>query len=367
VSLHQHISNTYTFDMFSRAFVHVLAAQQTNEAENWYQGTADAVRQNLRYFDLEWCNNVLILSGDQIYRMNYNEMLITHENSDADVTLAVLPVPRSQAEGLGLVRVNDSGQIVGFVEKPKEEEKFREFQTPPEWIEDRGIPFNNRPYLASMGIYMFKRESLKEMLTTDPIPNDFGKDVFPRYYTRKKIQAHLFDGYWEDVGTIKSYHEASLALASRNPAFSFHSPEGVIFTHMRYLPASRIDQAMLRECLISDGCVIESGTTIERSIVGIRVTIGHNATIRDTVLIGADILETQAQKAENRRKRRPDLGIGDNVVIEKAIIDKGCRIGHGVKIVNKKGIRDLETDMYWIKDGIVVIPRNVIIPDGTEI
>lgn len=367
VSLHRHISNTYKFDPFGHGFVEVLAAQQTNEAADWYQGTADAVRQQIRYVQEDPCQEVLILSGDQLYRMDFRQLLKTHHDAKADCTIAVLPVPKSQVSGFGIVRLDDSGRVIGFVEKPKTDAELEPVRTSDEWIRSRGIVSDGRNYLASMGIYVFRREALLELLYAKPLATDFGREIFPRSIKSHRVYAYLFDGYWEDLGTVKSFHESNLALAGDNPPFDFHSPEGVIYTRMRFLPASRVCGAQLRQALISDGCIIEQGARIERSVVGVRSRLGRNVTVRDTVIIGADRYETDAERAANQAKGIPNLLVGDNCVIERAILDKECRIGNNVRIVNKSGLEEAEGDNYVIRDGIVCIPRGKILPDGTVI
>jgi glucose-1-phosphate adenylyltransferase len=367
VSLHRHIANTYKFDPFSRGFVEVLAAQQTNEAADWYQGTADAVRQQIRYVVEDPCTNVMILSGDQLYRMDFQKLLDTHKETRADVTIAVLPVPRDQVPGLGVVLLDDAGRVRGFVEKPQTDEAIDAARTPAEWINQRGVIAGNREHLASMGIYMFTRKALLELLNLRPLATDFGKEVFPRSIKTHQVQAHLFDGYWEDLGTVKAYHEANLALASEHPPFDFHSPEGIIYTRMRFLPASRVSAANLSECLISDGCVILNGANLQRCVIGVRSRIGKNTTLRDTVILGADRFETESDRKTNQNMNRPDLVVGEGSVIERAILDKECRIGRNVKIINQRGIKDDEGENYVIRDGIVVIPRGTIVPDGTVI
>ncbi len=367
VSLHRHIANTYKFDPFSRSFVEVLAAQQTNESADWYQGTADAVRQQVRYVQEDPCENVLILSGDQLYRMDFSQMLKTHRESNADVTLAVLPVVKEQTPELGLARLDTSGRIVGFVEKPKKEEQLAGLELSPQWLRQRGIHDPARNYLANMGIYLFKRPVLLDLLNLPPLATDFGKEVFPRGVRTHRVMAHVFDGYWEDLGTIRAYHEANLALCGDNPPFDFHSPEGIIYTRMRFLPASRIGGAAMRDCLISDGCVIGSGAKLERCLIGVRSLIGRNATIRDSIVIGADRYETEQERAGNRGRGVPDVAIGEDTVLERAIIDKDCRIGRNVRIANERGVQDEEGANYVIRDGIVVIPRGTTIPDGTII
>jgi glucose-1-phosphate adenylyltransferase len=367
VSLHRHIANTYKFDPFSRGFVEVLAAQQTYEAAGWYQGTADAVRQQIRYVVEDPCKEVLILSGDQLYRMDFRHLLETHRFSKADVTIAVLPVPRSQVEGFGIVRVDTAGRVIGFVEKPKTEELLEPLRMSEEWLAQHGVQGTGRPYLASMGIYVFNREALFDLLNDKPFAIDFGKEVFPRSIGSHHVQAHVFDGYWEDLGTVKAYHQTSLALVGENPPFDFHSPEGVIYTRMRFLPASRISAASVKDCLISDGCIVQEGTSLERCLIGVRSRIGRNVVIRNSVLIGADRFETDQERRSNRQRGLPDLGIGENSVIENAIIDKDCRIGRNVHITNSRRLEDAENDLWVIREGIVTIPRGIAIPDGTVI
>ena len=369
VSLHRHIANTYKFDMFSHGFVEVLAAQQTNESADWYQGTADAVRQNLSYIQREHPAEVLILSGDQLYRMDFRNLIETHRGHRADITIAAIPVQEKDTAGFGLISMDSHSRITGFVEKPKTPEEREPYYTSAEWIERRGIPCKGRHYLANMGIYLFKTEVLYEVLNAKPLATDFGKEVFPRNYKTKHICAHLFDGYWEDLGTIRSYHEASLALAGSNPPFDFFAPEGVIYTRMRNLPPSRFNGATLEHSVVADGCVIGADTRIERSLIGVRSRIGVGCTIRDTVLIGSDDFESDAQRAENRKRGRPDLNIGDGSVIERAILDKDCRIGRGAMLVNRDNQQEADgpNDTYYIRDGIIVVPRGGIIPDGTVI
>jgi glucose-1-phosphate adenylyltransferase len=366
VSLHRHIANTYKFDPFSRGFVEVLAAQQTNEAADWYQGTADAVRQQIRYVQEDGCREVLILSGDQLYRMDFRHLIRAHRDSRADVTIAVLPVPEDQTSGFGLVRVDEAGNVLDFTEKPKTAEQRGPFRLPPEALERRGVAGKGREYLASMGIYLFNRETLFELLGTGPLATDFGKEIFPRSLKTHRVQAYLFDGYWEDLGTIKAYHEAHLALASDEPPFDFHTSEGVIYTHMRNLPAPRVSAASIKECLLSDGCVIQSGARIERSVIGVRGQVGRDVTLRDTVMLGANYFDAEVRE-DRRRRDVPPLGVGAGSVLERAILDKNCRIGRGVRIVNSRGVQEAEADNYVIRDGIVVIPGGAVVPDGTVI
>jgi glucose-1-phosphate adenylyltransferase len=367
VSLHRHIANTYKFDPFSRGFVEILAAQQTYESSDWYQGTADAVRQNIRYVHETPCDYVLVLSGDQLYRMDFRHLMQTHRETKADVTIAALPVPAEQTPHFGILRTDEAGRVTGFTEKPQTADKLVPYHVSDEWIQSQGIQARGRNYLASMGIYLFSREVMFHLLNAPPLATDFGKEIFPRSIHTHRVQAHLFDGYWEDVGTIKSYHEANLALTGDVSPFDFHTPEGVIYTRMRYLPASRVNNATIEHGLISDGCTIGAGTTIQRCVLGVRTQIGRNAKLRDSVLIGADRFETPAERAENQRRGLPNLGIGDGTVIEHAIVDKDARIGANVRIVNKGRVQDGEGPNFVIREGIVVVPKNAIILDDMTI
>jgi len=379
VSLHRHIANTYKFDMFSRGFVEILAAQQAyDEHVGWYQGTADAVRQNFPYIERDEPDDVLILSGDQLYRMDYRHMIETHRSSGADVTIACIPVEEDQTAGFGLMRIDDTGRIRSFVEKPKSAEARQPYYTPSEWIDSRGIPSQGRHYLANMGIYLFTTQKLYEMLNT-PVhdtlhnqfrpPHDFGSNVFPNYVDKVRLQAHLFDGFWEDLGTIKSYHEVSLALGGIVPPFDFFTGDEAIYTRMRNLPASKFDGARIVETIVSDGCRVGEGSTIERCLLGVRSKVGRNCLLSETVMIGADGYETDPEIAENRRLGRPDASIGDGSLIVRAILDKGCRIGAGVKLTNEKKLQvaDDPNGQWHIRDGIICVPRGGIIPDGTSI
>jgi glucose-1-phosphate adenylyltransferase len=378
VSLHRHIANTYKFDMFGNGFVEILAAQQANEEHiGWYQGTADAVRQNLAYLEREEADEVLILSGDQLYRMDYRQMITTHRSSGADVTIAAIPVAEAQTPGFGLMVVDDSGRVQRFVEKPKTAEARKPCFVPAEWIDGKGIPSNGRNYLANMGIYLFNTAKLVELLNTPVLdtlhnqmrpPHDFGHNLFPNYVGKIHIQAHLFDGFWEDLGTIRSYHEVSLALGDPNPPFDFFTPDEAIYTRMRNLPASRFEGATLTRTLVSDGCRVGAGTTLERCLIGVRSHVGSNCKLTETVVIGSDGFET-AEEMAAISPDRPAWGIGDGTVITRALVDKGCRIGKNCKLVNAKGLQEADDpDGHWhIRDGIICIPRGGVLADGTVI
>ncbi len=364
VSLHRHITNAYKFDHFSHGFVELLAAQQTNERADWYQGTADAVRQNLRYVEERGVEQVLILSGDQLYRMDFRAMLDMHQLTGADVSIAALPVSREATAGFGIMRLNDAGRVVEFVEKPKDPAVLDHFRTDAAWIDARGIPSRGREHLASMGIYLFNRDVLVELLTKFP-HTDFGREIFPHSIASHAVHAHLFDGYWEDIGTIKSYWRANIDLAADNPLFELDVAEARIFSRPRFLPPSRLLGASVERSLIADGCTIGSGCRIENSVIGLRCHIGPNVTLRNAVVIGADYYETVAELAANRRDGRPDVGIGAGSTIENAIIDKNCRIGERVHVANTRGIENSgESPTAMICDGIVVVPKEATLPDG---
>ncbi len=367
VSLHRHIANTYKFSPFSHGFIEVLAAQQTNESADWYQGTADAVRQNISFIRDEEPSDVLLLSGDQLYRMDFRHLIETHRSRGADLTIAVKPVARDQAWQLGVVRCDAEERIVELVEKPQTDADVARLRTSSEWLERRGVPALDRVCLANMGIYLFSRRALEMLLAAQPSAVDLVREIIPRSLDSLRVQAYLFDGYWEDLGSIKSYHAAHLALAGDEPPFDFHSPEGVVYTRMRNLPPAHVLGARVEQCVVSDGCVIEEGTRLERCVVGVRSRIGRNVALDDTVLNGADRFENEAERADNRRRGLPDFGIGDGSIIRRTIIDKDCRIGRGVRIVNTREIPDGETDLYVIRDGIVVIPNGTVVPDGTVI
>jgi glucose-1-phosphate adenylyltransferase len=367
VSLHRHIANTYKFDPFSSGFVEVLAAQQTNETADWYRGTADAVRQNLRYLRHDDAAQVLILSADQLYRMDLRELVQAHRANGAHVTVAVAPVHRHQATRLGVVRLDEDNRIVELVEKPSAAEQLDGLRAPAALLQRRGLAGRGQDYLANMGIYVFDRPVLLDWLDAQPRAVDLVTEILGRNLPGHRIQAYLFHGYWEDLGSIKSYHEANLALASPTPPFDFHSPEGIIYTRMRNLPASRIRGAHLEQCLLSDGCTLGAGTRLERCVIGVRTHLGQHVTLRDTVVNGADRIELECDRLRNRQRGLPDLGVGDNSIVERAILDKDCRIGANVQIINRRNLQQADGDNHVIRDGIVVIPNGAVVPDGTVI
>jgi glucose-1-phosphate adenylyltransferase len=364
VSLHRHIRQTYVFDPFSGGFVEILAAQQTNETgTDWYQGTADAVRKQIRYIQQPGIKYVLILSGDQLYRMDYAAMLETHLQHNADVTIAGLPVDESKAGAFGIIRLNDTGRVEGFLEKPKTPKDLAMARTDASWIDRFGVPSQGREYLASMGIYLFNRDVLVKSLETTNY-QDFGKEVFPASIRAKHVQVHMFDGYWEDIGTIKAFYEANLALVDPEPPFRFDDERGRIFTRPRYLPATRIESAMIRRSLIADGCRIDEGAQIEHSLIGLRTVIGPNASVKNSVVMGADFYRTGDDDVP-QDESLPPVGIGAGSLIDGAIVDKNCRIGKNVTVRLPKGFPDDgEYGPLVVSDGIIVIPKGAVLPDG---
>jgi glucose-1-phosphate adenylyltransferase len=363
-SLHRHITNTYKFDHFGNGFVEILAAQQTIERSDWYQGTADAVRQNLRYIQERNIEFVLILSGDQLYRMDFRRMVDMHMLSGADISIAVLPVGRESASSFGIMRLDDSGRVVEFVEKPKDAAVLDRFLTPAAWIDARGVQSNGRGHLASMGIYLFKRDLLVDLLTQFN-HRDFGKDIFPHSIKTHHVQAYLFDGYWEDIGTIKSFWKANLDLTAEEPPLQLDAAQDLIYSRPRFLPPARVTGATIEQSLVADGCTIGRGCRIENSVIGLRCRIGTGVTIRNSVIMGADYYESAGEVAANGSHGRPNVGIGSGSVIESAIIDKNCRIGGNVRVVNSRGIENSDdTPVASICDGIVVVPKEMTLADG---
>jgi glucose-1-phosphate adenylyltransferase len=356
-SLNSHIANTYKFDMFSSGFVTVVAAEQTEDSSDWFQGTADAVRQSMRHLGNESWEDLAILSGDQLYRIDFHQMLETHRASRADATVAMKPVPAEQTSAFGIMRTDPSGRICAFDEKPPAERLPGLVST---------VPGQKGPvYLASMGIYLFRRRALIEALSNET-HDDFGRHVIPAAVPRMRIQAHVHDGYWEDVGTVGSYFEANLALTEPRPLFTFYDPHCPIYTRPRFLPPTKIRSAEVVDSLLSEGCFIEKAR-LERSVVGIRSRIGAGARIRRSLILGADFYESADEIERGLAEGQPPVGIGEESVIENAIIDKNARVGRGVRIGNERGERERDAGNYYIRDGVVVVPKGAVIPDGTVI
>ncbi len=362
VSLHQHLQS-YRFDAFGRGFVQMLAAQQTNETDVWYQGTADAVRQNLNFIEQRDIDYVLILSGDQLYRMDFEKMLETHIKNNAHVTIASVPVQKERAGELGIMRINEEGRVLGFLEKPQTDEELEHVYTGEEFIAERGLDPQGREYLANMGVYLFNRETLIEALEKTDY-KDFGKEVFPATIRTKNVCVHLFDGYWEDIGTIRSFYEANIALAKNPPIFDISLPTSPTYSERRDLPASRFDNATIKQSLISDGCQIGEGAVIENSIIGIRSRIGKNCVIRNSIIMGQDFVASPAEDAADEAAGRPTYGIGDGAIVDGAIVDKNCRIGKNVVVRPPQHVQNTnELPFGMIRDGVICIEKSAILPD----
>jgi glucose-1-phosphate adenylyltransferase len=353
-SLNKHIGMTYKFDIFSSGFVSVLAAEQTEEGGNWFQGTADAVRQSLRHMRRTPAKDMLILSGDQLYQMDYRQMLRTHRESGADATVGVIPVAEDQTSGFGILKMDATGRIVHFDEKPPRDRL-------PGLLSN--LPGGETGFLASMGIYIFKREVLEQALA-NPQLVDFGRHVIPDAVPRMRVQAHVYRGYWEDVGTIQSYFQANLALCDALPPFDFFDTDHPVYTNPRFLPASKVENSNIKSALICEGSIMH-GAQIERSIIGIRSRVGSAVHIRNSLLIGADDYETLSEINASVANGIPPLGIGAGSVIENAIIDKNARIGRNVRLVNEAGVKEKDGDGFFIREGIIIVPKHGVIPDGT--
>jgi len=361
MSLHGHINASYKFDNFTPSFVEILAAQQTPEGSHWYQGTADAVRQNMRYFLEQKAEYFIILSGDQLYRMDYREVLQQHLESGADITLATIPVNRADVPGFGIMQTDDDRRITRFVEKPKDPAVQDTLRIPRELLQKIGHPPEEELFQASMGIYVFNREVLKDCLDNELV--DFGKHVIPAAIEKYKVQAYIFEGYWEDIGTIKAFFDANLNLTDIEPKFDFNIPGTPIYTHPRFLPASVIRGATVDDAIISDGCVIEN-SSIEHAIIGIRSIIKPGCKLKDVIMMGADHYEDELP---DPKSGIPSIGLGRECHIENAIIDKNARIGDRVVISPTGKSQDFDGEGFYIRDGIVVVPKNSVIPSGTWI
>ena len=365
-SLHRHIYATYKFDHFSttRSFVEILAAQQTTENPNWYQGTADAVRQNLRYFLEHSAEYFVILSGDQLYHMDYGQLLKQHVESGAEITLGTVPVNREAATDFGIMHSDSERRIIRFQEKPKDPALLDELRIPGPLLHDLGRRPDEELFQASMGIYVFNRQVLIDTLANDT-DADFGKHVIPGAIDKYRVHAYIFQGYWEDIGTIRAFFDANLALTDIIPPYSFFDREAPIYTHPRFLPASKINGVSIRKAIISDGCIL-TDARLERCVIGIRSVINSGAELRDVVLMGADYYEGDPRGMTLALPPdAPAIGIGRNCVIKRAIIDKNARIGDGVVITPEGKPDHFDSANFYIRDGVVVIPKNAVLPSGS--
>jgi glucose-1-phosphate adenylyltransferase len=366
-SLNRHVARTYRFSQFSDGFVEILAAEQTPDSPQWFQGTADAVRQVLPHIRGWGVDTLLILSGDHLYSMDYRRFLARHFETNADVTVSVIPCSKDAAEEFGLLKTDSDGRITEFKEKPKGDalEEMR--------VDTTGFGLSSdeasaRPFLASMGIYVFKYDLLERLLAEDKTSNDFGRNIIPAAIECCNVQAFLFDGYWEDIGTISAFYEANIDLTSPMPKFNLFNADAPVYTRSRYLPPSKVQNCEIRNSIISEGCIINSAS-VTRSIIGLRSRIEAGASIEASILMGADYYQTIEDMRSEIKAGIPRIGIGENTIIRRAIIDKNTRIGAGVRLVNEQGIEhaDGPDGNYHVRDRIIIVPKNAIIPDGTVI
>lgn len=363
-SLHRHISQSYKFDQFTNGFVEILAAEQTFSDSSWYQGTADAVRKNKAHFMNQDFDYALILSGDQLYRMDFRLILAQHLASKADVTIATMPVSRAEAKSLGIMAINDEHRIVRFVEKPKEDDLLDSLRLSPTMYPSLGIEDTQERFLASMGIYVFNRDMLFTLLDNDL--KDFGKHIMPGAINTHRVYSYVFQGYWEDIGTIKAFFDANLQLTDELPRFNFFDMAAPIFTRPRFLPASKINGAEIDHAVISDGCIINHAR-ICNSIIGLRSLVDRGGYLNRVVMMGADYFESEVSIRDKGAEGTPRIGVGINTRIENAIIDKNARIGNNC-VISPAGKPDEVTESnYYIRDGIIIIPKNSVIPHGTVI
>ena len=364
VSLNRHIAQAYRFDTYRSGFVQILAAQQTLMGDEWYQGTADAVKHNQPYilnprFSDDY---VLILAGDHLYRMDYRKMLAIHTESNADITVSVIPVNKEDTSGLGILQTDTNGRITDFVEKPQTEEELHKLRVEPEVFTSRGIQPKGREFIASMGIYIFNRNVLQEILQ-DESNVDFGRDIIPKRIKTRPVSAYFFDGYWEDIGTIRSFYSANIALTNTTPEFNFYDEQSPIYTNRRHLPSTKVNSSSVRSSILAEGSIIDD-SELDRTIVGIRSIISNGSRVYQSVLMGADFYESEEIKSDNTKAGVPNVGIGQKCLIQNAIIDKNARIGDNAVIANTKNVDNFDADNYYIRDGIVIVPKDAtILPD----
>ena len=366
-SLNRHLAQTYRFSAFSEGFVEVMAAEQTPESLHWFQGTADAVRQILPHIRDWGIDTLLILSGDHLYRMDYRDFLARHFETNADVTVSVTPCDAGAASEFGLLKTDASGRIIEFKEKPKGQDLEAML------VDTSSLGLNAeeaavRPFLASMGIYVFKYDQLEQLLGEDSTWVDFGREIIPAAIKSRNVQAHLFNGYWEDIGTISAFYRANLDLTSKIPKFNLFDAGAPVFTRARYLPPSKIEESQIQDSIISDGCII-SGAAITNSVVGLRSRIAKGVRVDASFVMGADYYQTIEEMRDELQAGIPRLGIGEGTVINRTIVDKNARIGSGVRLLNEAQVSkaDGENGSYYIRDGIIIVPKNAVISDGTVV
>jgi glucose-1-phosphate adenylyltransferase len=367
-SLNRHIARAYSFAGFTEGFVEVLAAQQTPENPNWFQGTADAVRQYLWLLD-EWnVDEYLILSGDHLYRMDYRQFVQRHRDTNADITLSVVPMDERRASDFGLMKIDDTGRVIDFSEKPKGD-ALKSMQVDTTKLGLSPEQAKKNPYIASMGIYVFKRDVLMKLLQTNQEQTDFGKEIIPASAQDYNVQAYLFNDYWEDIGTMESFYEANLALTRQpQPPFSFYDEDAPIYTRARYLPPSKLLDCQITESIIGEGCILKE-CRIEHSVLGVRSRIESGCLVEDSLVMGADLYQPFAERQAHCEDGKVPLGIGSGTRIRRAIIDKNAHIGCNVQIINKDRVEEAERESegFYIRSGIVVVLKNAVIPDGTII
>ena len=366
-SLNRHIAQTYRFSPFSSGFVEILAAEQTPESPQWFQGTADAVRQVLPHIRDWGIDTLLILSGDHLYRMDYRRFLERHEQSNADVTVSVIPCEASAASEFGLLKTDESGRIIEFKEKPKGDDLLS-MQVDTTKLGLDANEAQRRPFLASMGIYVFKYDMLERLLAEDPKWVDFGKEIIPAAINTHNVQAFMFDGYWEDIGTIGAFFRANLDLTTKIPKFNLFDAEAPVFTRARYLPPSKMEETEINDSIISDGCII-IGAKVTNSIVGVRSRISRGVQMESAYVMGADFYQTFDDMRSDRDRGVPRVGIGEGTLIKRAIIDKNARIGTNARLLNEAGVVEADGPggAYYIRDGIIIVPKSAVINDGTVI
>lgn len=356
-SLNKHITRTYKLDQFSHGFVEIMAAEQSMESTDWFQGSADAVRRCLKHFNYPGIKYILVLSGDQLYKMDFGRFLEFHKNKNSEITIACNPVSPDSIEQYGIICVDKKGRINNFIEKPSDEKSVQKMSV---------MIGKERLYLASMGIYLFNKETLIEILSSND-KADFGKEVIPEFFPQKHTYAYIHEGYWRDIGTIKSFYEENMVFTEAIPPLDLFDERWQIFTRPRYLPPAKIiDNCQLEKAIIGDGSVL-NGCKIKRSVIGLRSRISQGVCIEDSIIMGGDFYQSMDDIEEEKRKGVSCLGIGRGTLIKRAIIDKNVRIGEKVKIVNDKNFTFFDSDEYSIRDGIVIIPKNTSIPSGTII
>jgi glucose-1-phosphate adenylyltransferase len=365
-SLNRHVMRTYRFSHFAESFVEIIAAEITPESPDWFQGTADAVRQSFTHLDDYRGDTILVLSGDHLYRMDYREFINRHEKTGADITISVTAARETDASGFGLLKIDETGRVLEFSEKPKGEALDRmRVDTTKLGLSPQQA--DRRPFCASMGIYVFSKEILKRLLLDEkPDAVDFGKHIIPEAISRYNVQAHLFDGYWEDIGTIGAFYRSNLEMTLPLPPFNFFDTESPMYTRPRYLPGSKLLDCRIQSSIITEGCII-NGATVTDSIIGIRSRVEHGSRLEGALMMGADFYQTIEEMQADIDSGYPRIGVGPNCFIRRAIIDKNARIGSGVQILNESRVQEQEGDGYFIRDGIVIVPKNGIISDGVVI